>query len=60
MEIKVEKIHFRKSNFESYLLESVNFTEIFENNEIDENVELFHSILFDIFKEYVPESRIYE
>ena len=62
MEFKVEKLNFRKCNFESisYLLDSVNFTEIFENNEIDENVELFYSILFDIFKKYVAKSRIYE
>ena len=39
--------NFRKCNFEgiSYLLDSVNFTEIFENNDLDENVELFYSIL---------------
>ena len=49
MEIKVEKFTFRKYNFEgiSYLLSSVNFTDLFENNKIDENVELLHSILAD-------------
>ena len=36
IEIKVEKLNFGKRNFEgiSYLLVSVSFTEIFENNEM--------------------------
>ena len=37
IEFKVEKFNFRRYNFEgiSYLLGSVNFREIFENNDTD-------------------------
>ena len=33
---------------------------VFENNKINENVELFYTILFDIFKKYAPKSRKYK
>ena len=46
--LKLEKLNFRKCKLESicYLFDSVNLTEIFENNEICENVELLYSFYF--------------
>ena len=57
LEFKVEKLNFRKGNFEGIAYSLDNFT---ENNDKDEHEELFYYILFDIFKKNVPKSTIYE